>query len=763
MSSTDPSGIVPLKSTPLTAVSTDAADGSMTFTEALNSDLDRDNIFLASQRGDLAVVKELIESGKAKATDRDDQNITPLHWAAINAQIATCRYLLEQGAEVDALGGDLMATPMQWAARNGYIYVIHLLISHNADPTITDSQGFNTLHLVTHSSSVMALLYLLHQPIAVDSVDAVGHTSLMWAAYQGDALSVELLLKHGASVSLRDEAGLTPLHWAVVRGNKLCIRKIIEAGADLNARDNSGKTPRDMALELKAIGAWRRALEEGGMAEDGARQGKPFKERNTRLAILIIPTVFLYMIFTTLSILPWYTGVPLACAEFFGMHHIVTRVLLNHKSYTDSVTQSPYFVGIITASLIWVGFSWFTRLVRGTEGYAFTHLSFAILFMLCVYNFFRAITLDAGSCPKPINDTELKEIIEDLASTGRLNSQTFCITCMARKPLRSKHCRVCDRCIARFDHHCPWVWNCVGVNNHRQFLLFVLTLVLGICVFDYLTYVYFAAALSAPALIGGGDSNNSTTPGVPVDDDSLRLPSSSSCFLPNSVCAVTAQNPFLFIVAIWSTLQLSWTLVLLGSQLWQVARQMTSLEVSNLGRYGYMGGRAVTNIQQSQHSHDHDNHDHSHGAHGHRHKHGAAGGSSGGGNGHGGNGGCTGFVLNILGFDRFTRGKATEGLVRASKASNPFDFGCRSNCKDFWTAGGELGIEYQRLYDVPIEGFKVGSARRKEDDRERDDDHGSVGSGSGGGRRKSGLFMGLGLGRSTSRDGYQPIRMDDQV
>lgn len=87
-----------------------------------------------------------------------------------------------------------------------------------------------------------------------------------------------------------------------------------------------------MALELKAIGAWRRALEEGGMAEDGVRQGKPFKERNTRLAIIIIPTVFLYMIFTTLSILPWYTGVPLACAEFFGMHHVRNTFFLSFVS-----------------------------------------------------------------------------------------------------------------------------------------------------------------------------------------------------------------------------------------------------------------------------------------------------------------------------------------------------------------------------------------------------------------------------------------------
>ena len=131
--------------------------------------------------------------------------------------VPATRYLLEQGAEVDALGGDLVATPMKWAARNGYLYVIQVLIAYGADPNIRDTQSYNTLHLVTHSSSITPLLYPLHQPISVDERDSAGHTALLWAAYQCDALPVNVLLKHGANRNSQDDSGLSTLHWAVVR------------------------------------------------------------------------------------------------------------------------------------------------------------------------------------------------------------------------------------------------------------------------------------------------------------------------------------------------------------------------------------------------------------------------------------------------------------------------------------------------------------------------------------------------------------------
>jgi palmitoyltransferase len=45
-------------------------------------------------------------------------------------------------------------------------------------------------------------------------------------------------------------------------------------------------------------------------------------QRNTKIAIFLLPTLFFFLMFKTTSILPWYTGIFLALAEFFAMHHV---------------------------------------------------------------------------------------------------------------------------------------------------------------------------------------------------------------------------------------------------------------------------------------------------------------------------------------------------------------------------------------------------------------------------------------------------------
>ncbi|UMM24432.1 hypothetical protein L5515_004672 [Caenorhabditis briggsae] len=49
----------------------------------------------------------------------------------------------------------------------------------------------------------------------------------------------------------------------------------------------------------------------------------------------------------------------------------------------------------------------------------------------------------------------------------------FCDKCCCIKPDRSHHCSMCEQCVLKFDHHCPWVNNCVNFGNYKFFLLFL--------------------------------------------------------------------------------------------------------------------------------------------------------------------------------------------------------------------------------------------------------------------------------------------------
>lgn len=138
----------------------------------------------ATQFGNFELCRRIIEYEGYDVNRRDAENVTLLHWAAINNRLDLAQYYISKGADIDAIGGDLNSTPLHWATRQGVLPMVVLLLQNRADPSLLDGDGMTSLHLAVQSGHTSITAYLVAKGADINAPDLNGTTALMWAAFR---------------------------------------------------------------------------------------------------------------------------------------------------------------------------------------------------------------------------------------------------------------------------------------------------------------------------------------------------------------------------------------------------------------------------------------------------------------------------------------------------------------------------------------------------------------------------------------------------
>ncbi|CAH2092312.1 unnamed protein product [Euphydryas editha] len=525
------------------------------------------DIVKATQYGAFARVKELVEAGW-DVNQPDHETVTLLHWAAINNRREIIEYLLSKGAKVDAIGGELQSTPLHWATRQGHLEATVLLVRAGADPALRDAEGCACLHLAAQFGHTAVVAYLVARGVPPDAPDAGGMTPLMWACWKVSAVDpARLLLTLGAATNPVDRShGNTALHWAILARNTTAITTLILYGnASLDVPNLRGVTPLAM-LQSNADSLWVGSKVSDKIKEHAVISSK--KNIFRRLAydrkfrwwcVVSIPFLAFYLTGLVLEMDAMYPLKAFLLVCFYALLHFLTNALF------DDDLKNIFPLSVYLATKVWFYITWLAFIAPVVSGAATA--GFLLSSLALWYTFLRSWRSDPGVITASRADKfrTIIELSERGGAGGGFEPARFCSACLLRRPLRSKHCSVCNRCVAKFDHHCPWVANCIGAKNHRYFVGFLVSLV-AMC-----AWMLWGAARAFAARCGAARG-------------------------PGAALAWAACDPWLAWVSLNAAFHLFWVTVLACCQLYLVVcLGMTTNEQLNRGRYRHFqarGGRS---------------------------------------------------------------------------------------------------------------------------------------------------------------------------
>eukprot|EP00056_Hartaetosiga_gracilis_P009054 m.129722 g.129722 ORF g.129722 m.129722 type:complete len:619 (-) comp13050_c6_seq2:128-1984(-) len=462
--------------------------------------------FVYAGKGNVDAMEKLLSTeGGSVLSFSDENGTTPLCLAANKGHVEMCRFLLSHNVPVDPVYGRGQATPLHFAVHHQYFEICKLLVRHGASLMKKDGSDNDALLLASRAGHFDLVAFFLANGSDIETRDSDGCTPLMLASQQFICLDVVFcLIAFDASINSKDNKGNTALHYACKAKCSTIITALVRNGASLTATNDEGKTPYSYVIEppVGFVGdkknyrpnfILKKLVPSDATIALANKFGPLLKDPIRKTCVLAIPFMIIWSSFwfgnylLESSYLAWTLLVPFV---------LVWLGLVQFFTFTYGANPSPlqmgyYLSGVAVYTAVGLKLFFPFTLDNG-EAFLSPFWMFIILADLAVfiYTFARVHFYDPGTLD--ISRRNRNKVINDLANENCLDKAHICPTCLIRRPLRSKHCANIDRCVAKFDHFCPFVENTIGAKNHKYFVLNILSCLCANIIFLVFSWQYMS-------------------------------------------------------------------------------------------------------------------------------------------------------------------------------------------------------------------------------------------------------------------------------
>lgn len=387
-------------------------------------------------------------------TIKDNRLYSLLHIACLNSQLNTCKVLLNHAKRLGASTEE-----------------IKIWIDAKTD------EAFHALHFASFKGNIELVRLLEHHGADIYCINHQGLTVIHIAAQGDQPASLIYFQKKGLSIFEKDKKGSTPLHWAAFLGMENSTNFLTSWGASPNEQDYDSKlTP----LHLAAISGNPKVIRK--LLAKGA--DRSLKNSEGKRAIDLARENEYEGIAQILQDKNWL----LTCLNI--------KPSLKKKKSRFSMSLFFFLYTLLVASNIFFVFPFIKQ------------IEWVIIIGVLILSTTTFFLLTWLSNPGYIKNPHKEDLLGLYLNN---NANTVCPDCVIIKPQRSRHCELCNACVSVYDHHCPWVNNCVGARNHGYFVGFTLSTLVSmvfICLmgiyhllisdpsYKYFPYIEYDLALS---------------------------------------------------------------------------------------------------------------------------------------------------------------------------------------------------------------------------------------------------------------------------